>query len=267
MISMASSSTCIGHGLRTARKNKIIKMSKEPCQTPNESKKVLIKKGPVSIESSLKELENFYAGRPEWKVLEEGGVLGIPVQEYRLTNLPNPDREGNVVFGRKMKSTQKQIDHYTAAETIENLNAVVRRKYEKVKTDLIAKGKSVSQAEGAAVAQALKMPEFQAVNMWQDIEAEIKVKVAVEKMMKSLSIPALVIRSVDFKAISPLKDLGIAVPDKGGEIDIILAYVSGEYLQIVVFEVKRTDTYPWEEDTNPVPNKQAVNKAENQLSK
>ena len=242
-------------------------MSKEPCQLPNESKKVLIKKGPVSIESSLKELENIYSGRPEWKVLEGGGVLGIPVQEYRLTNLPNPDREGNVVFGRKMKSTRKQIDHYTAAETIENLNAVVRRKYEKVKTDLKAKGKSESQAEGAAVAQALKMPEFQAVNMWQDIEAEIKVKVAVERMMKSLSIPALVIRSVDFKAISPLKDLGIAVPDKGGEIDIILAYVSGEHLQIVVFEVKRTDTYPWEEDGSPVPNRQAVNKAENQLSK
>ena len=263
---MTSSSLCIGHELRTARKNKITKMLKEPRRTPNETKRVLIKKGPVSTESSLQELEEFYARRPEWKVIKDGGVLGIPVSEYRLMNPPNPDREGNVVFGQRKGSSRKQIDHYTVAETIESLNAHVKRHYNEVKAQALAKGKSVLQAEAAAQAEARQLPQFQAVNMWQDIEAEIKVKLAVEKMMRSLKIPALVIRSVNLKAISPLRSLGIKVPDKGGEIDIILAYVSGEYLHIVLFEVKRCDTYPWQ-DTAQVPSNQAVNKAENQLTK
>ena len=261
-----SSSQCIGHELRTARKNKITKMLKEPCNTPKGTKRVLIKKGPVSVESSLKELEDFYASRPEWEVIKEGGVLSVPVQEYRLMNPPNPDRDGNVVFGQRKGSTRKQIDHYTVAETIGNLNAIIKEHYNKVKAQALARGKSVLQAEAAAQAEALQLPQFQAVNMWQDIEAEIKVKLAVEKMMRSLKIPALVIRSVNLKAISPLRSLGIKVPDKGGEIDIVLAYASGEYLHIVLFEVKRCDTYPWQ-DTAKVPSKQAVNKAENQLTK
>ena len=76
------SSVCIGHEMRTARKNKITKMLNEPSRIPTKSKKVQIKKGPVSVESSLNELENFYSNRPEWKVIEDGGVLGVPVQEY-----------------------------------------------------------------------------------------------------------------------------------------------------------------------------------------
>ena len=43
--------------------------------------KVLIKKGPVSVETSLKELEEIYASKPEWKVIEEGGVLSIPLED------------------------------------------------------------------------------------------------------------------------------------------------------------------------------------------
>ena len=105
-------------------------MLKEPYRTPNETRRVLIKKGPVSVESSLKELEDFYAGRPEWKVIKDGGVLGIPVQEYRMMNPPNPDRDGNVVFVRRKGSTRKQIDHYTVAETIESLDAHVKRHYD-----------------------------------------------------------------------------------------------------------------------------------------
>ena len=260
------SSVCIGHEMRTARKNKITKMLNEPSRIPNKSKKVLIKKGPVSVESSLNELENFYSNGPEWKVIEDGGVLGVPVQEYRLTHLPVPNREGNVVFGERKGPTRKQIDHYTVAETIGNLNAVVKKRYDEVKVRAINIGKSVSKADAAAEKEARHLPEFQAVNMWQDIEAEINVKVALEKMMRSLKIPALVIRSVNLKAISPLVSLGISLPDGGGEIDIILAYASGDSLHVVLFEVKRCDTYPWQ-DRAQVPSKQAVNKAENQLSK
>jgi hypothetical protein len=51
---------------------------------PDENLRVLIKKGPVSEETSLKELEENYARKPEWKVIEEGGVLSIPVEEFRM---------------------------------------------------------------------------------------------------------------------------------------------------------------------------------------
>ena len=34
----------------------------------------------------MKELEENYASKPEWKVIEEGGVLSIPVEEFRMTN-------------------------------------------------------------------------------------------------------------------------------------------------------------------------------------
>lgn len=46
----------------------------------------------------------------------------------------------------------------------------------------------------------------------------------------------------------------------------MMAYLSGDFLHVNVFEVKRSDTYPWETKSRP-PNKQAVNKAENQLTK
>ena len=41
---------CWGHAERAARKNKINKLLKSPQQTLDEEFKVLIKKGPVSVE-------------------------------------------------------------------------------------------------------------------------------------------------------------------------------------------------------------------------
>ena len=75
------SSFCLGHGERGARRNKIRRHLKSPLKNPDENLRVLIKKGPVSVETSLKELEEDYAGKPEWKVIEEGGVLSIPVED------------------------------------------------------------------------------------------------------------------------------------------------------------------------------------------
>ena len=46
----------------------------------------------------------------------------------------------------------------------------------------------------------------------------------------------------------------------------MLAYASGNFLHVVVFEVKRADTYPWQTKSS-IPTKQAVSKAENQLTK
>ena len=84
--------------------------------------------GPVSVETSLKELEQDYAKKPEWKVIEEGGVLSIPVEEFRMINPPKPDREGKVEFGKK-KEGGNQIESYPVGQTIKNLNEQILLKY------------------------------------------------------------------------------------------------------------------------------------------
>ena len=81
MTKMADTSDCFGHGERNARQNKISKLLSAPQQNPDENLRLLIKKGPVSEETSLKELEENYASKPEWKVIEEGGVLCVPMEE------------------------------------------------------------------------------------------------------------------------------------------------------------------------------------------
>ena len=66
---MAESIVCLGHGERGARRNKISKLLDSPLKSPDEDLRVLIKKGPVSVETSLKELEDNYESKPEWKVI------------------------------------------------------------------------------------------------------------------------------------------------------------------------------------------------------
>ena len=90
---------CLGHGERGARK-KISKLSTQPVQFPDEEKQVLIKKGPVSVETSLKELEEDYASKSEWKVIADGGVLSISVEEFRMIDPQKPENFGKAK-GRK----------------------------------------------------------------------------------------------------------------------------------------------------------------------
>ena len=59
---MAESSTCLGHKEREDRKNIIGKLATRPKETPDENLRVWIKKGPVSVKTSLKELEENYEG-------------------------------------------------------------------------------------------------------------------------------------------------------------------------------------------------------------
>ena len=75
--------------------------------------------------------------------------------------------------------------------------------------------------------------------------------------MENLKIPALIIRSIDTRQISALQDLGLDIPIGDGEVDVLMAYVSGDLLHVNIFEVKRADTYPWQQNDAP-PNKQAV---------
>ena len=121
----------------------------------------------------------------------------------------------------------------------------------------MAAGKSKAESEKKAKAKGYNLPQFKAVKAWQDVEAEIKLKKALEDMMDDLKIPCLIIRSVALKAIGALKNLGLKIPAGDGEIDLIMAYVSGGFLHIVIFEVKKADTYPWQSECVPL-NKQAV---------
>ena len=89
---MAESVMCLGHAVRCARRSKVDKLKDSPIDTPDENRRVLIRKGPVSVETSLKELEENYSRKPEWKVIEGGGVLSVPVEEFRMINPPKPDK-------------------------------------------------------------------------------------------------------------------------------------------------------------------------------
>ena len=205
---MACSRTCLGHDVRIARGNKIIKAMKSPQRKLGEDKVVLIKLGPTSKETSHKELEENYASKPEWRVIEGGGVLSIPVEEFRMINPPKPDRSGNIEFGKKKgKGAGNLIESYPVSQTIANLNEQILIRYNAEKEKARVAGKSEVNAESAAEAKAKQLPEFSAVQKWLDNEAEINLKRALEKMMTDLEVPALIIRSLNLKAISALKDL------------------------------------------------------------
>ena len=69
-VKMAASNDCLGHNERGARVNKIKRMLDSPHETPDENLRVFIKRGPNKEETSLKELEENYASKPEWEVIE-----------------------------------------------------------------------------------------------------------------------------------------------------------------------------------------------------
>ena len=54
---MAASSVCLGHEERVSRRNKTKKLLEGSPQTLDEEKRILIKKGPVSAKTSLREIE------------------------------------------------------------------------------------------------------------------------------------------------------------------------------------------------------------------
>ena len=163
-----------------------------------------------------------------------------------MENPPRPDRSsGKVVFKEKKGGGGKQIESYPVGQTIENLNALIRDKYEKEKKKAKAAGNT--DAEKSAFAEATKLPQLNAVKHWQDNMAEIKLKKALEKMMDDQEIPGLLIRSVKLDQISALNDLGLKLPlskktDKGtvtfevaGEIDLLMAYLSDGFLHVHIF--------------------------------
>ena len=138
---MAQPNRCYGHKERKNRTSLISQSGTRPKKTLDESCRVFIKKGPVAVETSLKELEESYKKKPEWKVIEGGGVLNIPVEELRMQNPPRPDRSsGQVLFKEKKGGGGKQIENYPVGQTIDNLNSLIRDKYEEEKEKAKAAG-------------------------------------------------------------------------------------------------------------------------------
>ena len=54
---MTDSKVCLGHEERGSRKNKIARLITGLQVAPNKNCRILIKKGPITVETSLKELE------------------------------------------------------------------------------------------------------------------------------------------------------------------------------------------------------------------
>ena len=185
-----------------------------------------------------------------------------------MINPPQPDRRSKIDFKKRCQGAGTKIEHYPTAQTIEILNQQIVAQYDKELNKALVAGKPDFEAKIEAQTKAKQLPEFCAVQKWQDVNVEVKVKKAVENLMKARKIPALVIRSIDIKKISALKDMGIDIPDGDGEIDLVLVYATGDLLNVILFEVKRADIYPWnDEDAHPGIRKEAVKKAENQLTK
>ena len=69
----------MGHEQRVATKKKIKRLLELAVESLDENFRALVKKGPVSVETSLKELEEIYAGGANWKKIKEGGILSIPL--------------------------------------------------------------------------------------------------------------------------------------------------------------------------------------------
>ena len=89
---------CLGHQERASRSNIIAKLITKSVATPDENCRLSIKKGPVSVETSLKELEEGYESKPDWKLIKEGGVLSVLMGELRMENPPKPNHSSQVVF-------------------------------------------------------------------------------------------------------------------------------------------------------------------------
>ena len=171
---------------------------KHPVQCLDPNLRVMIKKGPVevktvkgpcvstdSVQTSLKELEDRYAGKQEWKIIEDGGVLSIPVEEFRMINPPKPGRTGHVKFEKKKgKGAGNQIESYPVGQTIKNLNDQILVKYNDKKEKTLDAGKSKGAAVKAAEAMARNLPEFKAVQKWLDTEAEIELKLTIENIAR-----------------------------------------------------------------------------------
>ena len=182
-------------------------MARKP-EVPDTSLALTIRSGPGTTRSlTLLTLKTEYASTEEVERMLRGTVLYLPVKEFRVVNLPKPDRRGEVKFkeGRATDITQ-----YSMLMDLEDI----------------------------------KKQDIRAFNEYMDKEAEVVTKNMVIEALKSLGQPALVIRSVKLssRGIEDLQKLGLLsnTTAEEWEADIMVA-VAGEKLRICLLEVKRKD--------------------------
>ena len=152
---MASTDECLGHGLREATKNKAKLKSSFPAN------------GNIMLIKSLEELEKNYAGEANWKKIEDGEVLSIPVEEFWMIDPPHPDRaySDQVRFGKASEGKGNKIENYTVVQTVEKLNVLVLDKYNEEKETSRRDGKSETEAGGSAAGAAQRLHLFHALTI------------------------------------------------------------------------------------------------------
>ena len=206
-------------------------------KAPDPSLALTIWSGPGTTRSlTLLTLKTEYAFREEVQRMLLGLVLYLPVKEFRLVNLPKPDRQGDVKF---KEGPTKDITKYSILMDLEDI----------------------------------KKQDIRAYNEYMDKESEVFTKDRVINLLESLGLPALVIRSVKLssRGIRDLQKLGLLTNTmvKEWEADLMVA-VAGEKLQIRLLEVKRKNELGGDQarqamSINQKSTKTAINKAFNQL--
>ena len=165
-----------------------------------------------------------------------GLVLYLPVKEFRLVNLPKPDRQGAVKF---KEGPARDITKYSILMDLEDI----------------------------------KKQDIRVYNEYMDKEAEVCTKNMIIEALESLGQPALVIRSVKLssRGIKDLQKLGLLtnIKVKQWEADLMVA-VAGEKLRICLLEVKRKDELKGDQARRAMSidqksTKTAINKAFKQL--
>ena len=264
-----SSIDCEGHQLHANLSDKIRK-AKDQIPTPiDETKTIHIKKGGQhGSQIAMKDLNMIVKGTEEWKEIEKGRGLVVPNVEPRLKSLRKPDSVGKRGFVKETNRKKTDIGHYTADCTDQWLENFVKEHFDQCKLN----GKTDDEAKN----EIFKLPEYLALKSWLDQKAEVKVKEAVEKEARRQKLKFAIFRSLQKEQIvnekqaprlgnhTALKEIGLNIPDKSSETDILFAYADGDHVHIVLIEVKRQDTPPW----NPeglAPSKSNVRKAVSQL--
>ena len=227
---MTSRDSCNFHSQNQRLRKLALKLMRRKPEVPDTSLNLTIRSGPGTTRSlTLLTLKTEYAIREEVQRMILGFVLYLPVKEFRLVNLPKPDRQGNVKF---KEGPTRDITKYSILMDLADI----------------------------------KKQDIRAYNEYMDKESEVFTKDRVINVLESLGLPALVIRSVQLssRGIRDLQKLGLLTNTmvKEWEVDLMVE-VAGEKLQIRLLVVKRKNELNWDQPRRAM-SKKAINKAFNQ---
>ena len=247
---------CKGRKLRQELALKVSAAKKRPEKELDSSKKLNVSLGAgQEKEWGLSKLTERERRSPEWSRVAKGGLRVIPVVEFRLNSLPK-SKDGVVDFQTKTRN-MRVIDSYPVHLQEDDMVKEMKEQFDRFKE------KGATDKEATDNLFKTKKKEYEALQSWKDTKAEIATKEAFEKLFENLGIPSLLVRTVDYKALS-LQELGLDTPAKKREMDLLLAYVLGKDLHISLCEVKRPRAELWE-SPDKEPTKESIKEALSQL--